>query len=203
MRVGVLACAWASIAAILVAFFLPWVELEVREPTLLQQVRHAVPGQQLLGQVTKQLGRVTAEVRRGAEVVVGELPSLSDIPRTISGAQVPQLANQPKMQTLIALTAIVSRDAEQVGAKSYAVYALPGVALLCGILLTLAGRRPVTVAVALVCAAIAGIGARTLLTTSLPHEIVTVTLGRGLYVSLGGYAVLATSAVLLALISKR
>ena len=203
MRSGALACAWASIAVILVAFFLPWVELQVREPALLQQVRHAVPGQPLLGQVTKQLGRITAEVRRGAEVVVGELPSLADIPRTISGVQIPPLANQPKMKALIALTAIVSRDAERVGTKSYAVYVLPGVALLCGILLTLAGRRPVTVAVALVCAAIAGIGARTLLTTPLPHEIVTVTLGRGLFLSLGGYAVLAASAALLALVSDR
>ena len=203
MKRGMLACAWASVVAIVVAFFLPWVELDVREPTLLQHVQRSVPGHALLGHVTKQLERVTAEVRRGAEVIVGELPSLADIPRTISGAAIPPLANQQKTKTLIALIAIVSRDAEQVGAKSYAVYLLPGIALLCGFLLTLAGRRPVMLGVAIVCAAIAGIGAWKVFTTTLPHEMIAVTIGRGLFLSLGGYAVLAASAALFALVSDR
>lgn len=204
MRSVALIVGWVGVVLVVVAFFLPWVHLEVKAPRLLHEVRQSLPGQQLLGGVTKRLGRVAVEVRRGAEVITGDLPSLAELPHTITGADIPRLAHERHTKTAMALIELVAPVPRRLGTQSYAVYLLPGIALLCGILLTVAGGwRLVALGVAGVCAAIAGIGVWKLLTLSLPREVVHVTIGRGLPLSFAGSALLAASAAWLALLGSR
>ena len=194
--------AWISVSGALVGFFVPWARLDLREPEAVRQLREAAQGQGLLDGLTKKVGRVAVEIRRGAETVTGELPSLSDIPKEVSGAQIPQLANQSHAKTAVALLELFTNTRQQIGLKSYAVYLIPGVALLCGVGLTCWGRRRrLMIGIGLLCAGIAGAGFWKLLTTDTRALFIAITIGPGLWMSLWAYVGLAVAA-LLALIAR-
>ena len=194
-RVGVIV-AWISAAVTVVGFVSPWASLDLREPGLMKQVRETAGESGLLGGLTKRVGRVTAQVRRGAETVTGELPSLQDIPKQVSGIQIPQIANREDAKVAMALMELLMGSQQHIGLKSYAVYLLPGLALLGAVLLTWLARHPaVPIGVALVAAAVSGGGAFKLLTTNTQSLFVAITIGPGLWMSLGAYAGLAVAAL--------
>ena len=188
---------WISVAATVAAFFMPWVRLEVRQPGLLAQARETAEKSGLLGNLTEKLGDVTATITRGTESVTGTLSSLSGIPSAISGVQVPQLATQQNAKLALMLFEMVTNERQHIGRKSYAVYLVPGIALLCGLLLTGCGRvKAVPIVVGLLCAGIAGAGFWKLLTLNLETPLLAIAIGPGLWVSLWAYAVLAVIALL-------
>jgi len=196
--------AWISAVMALVGFFLPWAMIDLREPELAKQFREASPVRDTLGGLMKDVGRITATVRRGAERVTGELPTLSDIPKQVSGVQIPQLANQEHAQVAIALMELFTNERQQIGAKSYVVYLVPGIAVLCGLLITaLVRKKPVMIGVGVLCAAIAGGGFWKLLTTSTQTLFIAITIGQGLWLSLWGYVGLALAAVVGMLVKPR
>ena len=193
---------WVSVAAAGIGFFLPWARIDLREPTLVKQVRGAVPVSDTLSGLTKDLGRITATIRRGAKTVTGDLPNLADIPKEVSGVQIPQLANQRNAQTAVALFELLTNSRQELGLKSYAVYLLPGIALIFGILITLLGRRrTISFVVAGLCMAIAVVGFWKLLTTNTQALLVAITIGPGLWLSLWAYVGLAAAAVLTGILS--
>lgn len=193
---GIRALTWVSVAVVLRAFFLPWAMIDLREPSLVRQVRETVEGQGLLDGLAQRIGTVTAEIRRGADTVTGEL-NLSDIPHEVSGAQIPQMANQENAQVAMALAELLTNARQHLGANSYAVYLMPGLALLCGALLTcLGGAAAVALGVAGLCAGIASVGFWKLLTTNTDTLFIAITIGPGLWQSLWGYAGLAAAALL-------
>lgn len=199
-----LGLAWLSVAVALVAFCLPWAHLELREPELARQVRRTAEGQRLLGDLTEAIGRVGVKIRRGAETITGELPQLSDLPREVRGVDVPRLANQQNAQVAVALFELLTNTRQDIGLKSYAVYLVPGLALIFGLLLSALGaRRAVALGIAAVCAAVAGVGFWKLLTTNTQALFVAITIGRGLWLSLWAYVGLAASALFLALCPRR
>jgi len=199
-----LVVAWVSAGLAVCAFFIPWAKIELREPDLVRQLRQTAQEQGLVDHLTKKIGRVAVQVRQGAETVTGELPSLSDIPRQVSGVQIPQMANQKNAQVVIALVELLTKTRQRIGLKSYVVYLVPAVALLCAGLLTVLGRAPVaTIAVGVVCAGIAGAGFWKLLTTNTSTLFVAITIGQGLWLSLWAYVGLAVAAGLSLLQKKR
>lgn len=198
MRPGILGFVWMSVGAAVIGFFLPWAHINLREPTLVKQLREASRLGDTVSGFTRGVGRIAVKIQRGAETMTGDLPSLGDIPTHISGAEIPALANQQHAQVAIALAELLTRKRQPIGQESYAVYLVPGIALLCGLLLTVLGGAPVVAAgVALVCAGIAGVGFWTLLTTNTSTLFVAITIGQGLWLSLWAYAVLALCGVLL------
>ena len=187
---------WGGVAATLAGFVQPWAKLDFTEPALAKQLRQTAPGQALLGRVSRELGRVAVEIRRGTEVVTGELPRLEDLPREVSGIQIPRMVNQDNAHVAIALIELLTNTRNDLGRRSYAVYLLPGLAILFGALLTTAGgSRLVAIGVGLACAAIAAGGAWKLATTNLRQLFIAITIGHGLWLSLGGYALLALGAL--------
>lgn len=202
LRVGLLGLAWLSVGAALVGFVLPWAMLEVEyvQGTALEE---------LAGKLGQELGRVVVSVKRGAETVTGELPDLSQIADEVSGIQIPQLANRKDAKVVLALAEMltgphtkifgVGAGQRELGAKSYAVYLVPGLALLCGLLLTGAGRaRAVCLLLAFLCFGIAGAGFWKLLTTKTDTLLVGIVIGQGLWMSLWAYVGLGVAAMGLA-----
>ena len=183
---------WVSVLAALVGFFVPWAVVDVRASTVARQLGDAASLGQTLEGFSKGLSKVTLTIRRGAETVTGELPSLKDIPRQVSGVQIPQMANQENAKVALALIELVAGTRQYIGLKSYAVYLVPGIALLCGLVLIWLGRWPaVGFGTALVCAGIAGVGFWKLLTTNTQTLFVAITIGPGLWLSLWAYGGLA------------
>ena len=202
MRVGVLGIMWAGVVMALAGFVLPWASLDLKSPKLPQQLKDvadATPLSDVLGKLTKKLGRVVVQVKRGAETVTGELPDLSNIPKEVRGVDIPSLANRRDAHVLMALAEMLTGQ-RQLGAKSYLVYVLPGLALLCGILLTMAPRlRALSIILGLICLGVAAGGYWKAATTPLDSLLVAITIGKGLWLSLWGYALVGVSALVLRL----
>ena len=217
VRAAMLVLVWAGAGATVLGFVQPWAYLDMREPSVLKQVRGMATIQQpeavqgLTKGVTKgigegfsKLGKVTATIRRGAETVTGELPNLSDIPHQVSGIQIPQLANQPNAKVAAAVIELLMSERQHVGAKSYLVYVLPGLALLAALLLTFLGSvLAVSLGAALLCAAVAGVGFWKLLTTNTTALFIAITIGPGLWMSLWGYVAVAVGGVATALTRRK
>ena len=204
MRRIALGLAWASALTAVAGFVQPWADIDLREPSLMKHARQAVGSQELIGGLAKRLGRVTVEVRRGAHTVTGDLPSLRNIPKHVSGIQIPQMANREDAKVAMALVELLMGEQQQIGLKSYAVYLLPGLALLGAALLTWLGRSPQTpVSIAVVSAAVAGVGFWKLLTTNTQALFVAITIGRGLWMSLGAYVGLAAASSLAFVAARR
>jgi hypothetical protein len=200
-------------AVAVVAFFLPWATVDLGEPGVARYLKQTAQGsldatggqQAFLDRLAKKIGRVRVEVRRGTETIAGDLPSLSDIPREISGSQIPHVVNQEQARVATALFEMFTNSRQHLGLKSYAVYLVPGIALLLGLLLTFLGERsvPVALGVALCCSGIAGAGFWKLLTTRSEALFVAITIGTGLWWSLWAYVGLAMSAVWIVALGRR
>ena len=201
LRAFALVLVWVGVGAAAVGFVMPWAYLDMREPSVLKQVREVAQQpavmQGLTKGLTKGLGKITATIRRGTETVTGELPSLSDIPRQVSGVQIPQLANQQNAKVATAVFELLTSQRQHIGAKSYLVYLLPGLALLCGLLLTFLGSLvAVALGATLLCAAVAAGGFWKLLTTNTTALFIAITIGPGLWLSLWGYVAIAAAGLL-------
>ena len=202
MKIGrplLLLLGWLGVGAVIGGFFLPWVSIHVHEPELMRRLRQTTPFSGTMDGLTHDIGRIAIQVRRGAEVITGELPSLADLPQQVSGFRIPQIANQENTKAAMALAELLTQQRHDISRQSYAVYVLPGVALLCGVLLSI-GRQwlPVTLGVAILCAAVALAGFWKALTFHTTTPVVTVLLGSGLWLSLWGYVGLVIAAGLLA-----
>ena len=204
IRLGLLAVAWICAGLTVCGLFLPWARIDVQEPAALKRVRETMPlqgtVQGLAGMVqgvASDVSRVAVTITQGAKTVTGaiDLPSLKDIPREVSGAQIPQLANSEHAQLAVAIMELLTGKRQRVGAQSYAVYALPGIAVLCALILTIL-QRPSWVpwVVAGVCAVVAAAGFWKLLTTNTATLFLAVVIGPGLWLSLWAYAGLTAAA---------
>ncbi len=197
---------WLSVAAAVVGFFLPWVVLRAPSHSVAGQLTDALQGTPL-GALTERLnrkvGHVVIEIRRGAETVVGTLPDLSTIPTHVSGFEIPRLLKRQDLQGLLALTETLT-PYRGLGVKTLAVYLVPVLAVVCGLLVTLARRvRLVCLLTGAVCCSVAAGGLWKLSTTKIGSSVVTVVFGPGLWLSLWAYAVLGGAALVLAWVTVR
>jgi hypothetical protein len=203
-RRGLLGLVWLSVVGAVVGFFLPWASLDVKYRQVTDQVNQLAEGtpfQDLAEQLKQKVGRLVIHVKHGAETIAGELPDLSTIPTQVSGVQIPQLANRQDIQVVMALTEMLTGQRE-LGAKSYAVYLVPGLACLAALMVTLLRWvRLVCLLVGLLCCAVAAGGFWKLLTTETDTLLVAITIERGLWLSLWAYVGLGLAAVLLALLA--
>ena len=201
-RPAMLVVAWGCAVLAVCAFTMPWVHLDVHEPTMLKQVRQAVPLQGTLKGLTHGLSRIAVKIKRGAETVTGDinLGSLQNLPREITGAQIPQLANSSQAQLALVVMQMMTGTASDIGRQSYAVYLLPGLAVLAALLLTMLGRwRIAALSVAIVCALIAAVGFWNTLTAHTTTAFVTMRIGQGVWLSLWAYVGVALAAAGLAI----
>jgi hypothetical protein len=202
LKAFVFGLVWVSVTAAVAAFFLPWATLDVRSHQLAEpigRVTQGMPLEELAGKLTKKVGRVVVEVKRGTALVTGELPDLATIPTRVSGVQIPQLANRQDAQVVLALAEMLTGQ-RNLGAKSYWVYLVPALALLCGLVVTLLSRlRLVCLLVGGVCLAVSVLGFWKLLTTNTETLLVAIDIGPGLWLSLWAYVGLGLSALSLTL----
>lgn len=188
-----LGLAWA--AAAIIGFFLPWASIDVSGSTLSRTLRQT--------RLTEELSNVSVKIKRSTGDITGRLPSLSSMPSTVSGAQIPQMANNKDAKLAMAVMEMLTGKQEYVGAKSYAVYALPGLALIGALVVTLIGAPWAPLAVAGVSAVTAGVGSFKLATAPTETLLVVAKIGPGLWLSMAAYAALAAAALLVWAGSRR
>ncbi|MDP3723897.1 MAG: hypothetical protein Q8R91_10480 [Candidatus Omnitrophota bacterium] len=200
LRRGLVGLAWVSVVAAMVGFFIPWASIRLEAPGWAAPLGEVARSSGAVDRLRQGLGKITVTIQRGTETITGELPSLSDLPTQVSGAQIPQLVQGERAKVAIALFELFTGGRQHLGLKSYAVYGLPGLALLFGLLLTCRGdRRVVAAGVASASAVIAGLGLWKLLTVNPEALFVAITIGPGLWVSVGAYIGLAIAGGLCAI----
>ncbi|PIQ83156.1 MAG: hypothetical protein COV75_09090 [Candidatus Omnitrophica bacterium CG11_big_fil_rev_8_21_14_0_20_63_9] len=176
---------WSCVAAILIGFFLPWAKAELREP-------------KLFGKISSGMKRSLNQSAGRSARKAGSTPKtsgLATIPTKMSGFQIPILANRHQAKTALALVKVFTKKDEYLEAKSWGVYVVPALALLCGWLMTIyQQKRPILLAVGVVCAAIAVGGTWRLLTLDT-KSMLGIGICSGLWLTLAGYAGLAGAAL--------
>ncbi len=200
---------WVSVAAVLVGFVQPWASIKVRYRDVARDVTGAVDAVakevglgDVLSSLSERVGRVTISVKEGAETITGELPDLSTIPTEISGADIPRLANRKDAHVVVALAEMWTGHRE-LGAKSYLVYVIPGLALLVGVLVTLfRSARWLGALLGLTALALAGFSGWKLSTTHPDALLVAITIEQGLWLVCWGYAGMGLALLLTALVSR-
>lgn len=178
---------WLSVAVAIMAFFLPWAKVELIKDTQLEQ-QVAAGFKRAAGKTFKARKPTESWTRR-------KRSGVPIIPTRVSGFQVPILANRKNVKVAADLVALFTkkRDAH-IGLKSYAVYLVPGIALLAGMLLTVWGAsRPVVIGLGILCTAVAVAGCWTILTTDL--KAMSLRIEWGLWMSLLAYVGLAFAAL--------
>ena len=204
LRLGLVGVAWICAGLAVWGFFLPWVRIDLHEPAMMKKIRQAIPLQGTMrgleGTVkgfTHDVSRIAVKIRRGAETITGDinLQALKEIPREITGAQIPPLANSQQAQAAMVIMELLTGKRQEAGPQSYAVYLVPGLAVLAAVLLTTLGRlRPVAFGLGIACALIAIAGFWKLLATNIVTPVMAVTIGPGLWLSLWAYVGLAVAA---------
>lgn len=184
MRLSLNTLVWLCVAAALIGFVSPWAKLDIRETHLEQSiVVHA----------RKSLGKTFGAGARTAPKKPAKV--LPVIPTRVTGAQIPELANRKNVRVVSQLVELFTTERQDIGWKSYAVYLVPGIALLCGILLTSQGeKRPVLIGTAALCLGIGGGGVWKLLATHAAAQF-GIRIEWGLWLSLVAYLGLACAAV--------
>ena len=197
---GVRAAAGFCVALAIGAFFLPWVRLsppplkhgKAKAPKA--QERSAIDGKS--GRI-RNLGGAVDEVLSGLTTGTRQVArKFSGIPPRISGFRAPIIANSRLSKNVMELVESFSKKKENVGLKSWAVYALPGLAILLAALLArFPDDRRIAVFVAAAGLIVFAGGAARLITLDLTNDFVKVTIDYGLWLSLAAYLGLALTAL--------
>ena len=178
-----------SLIAVIAGFWMPWAYLSLRQPALTNTFGNAAGIEGPLKQLTRHLGRVTLKIQRHGQTIVSDLPLLEDIPKQVSGADIPVMVREQKAQVAIALLELLTGQRQDLDRNSVMVYLIPGVALLCGVLLIGWGRHlAVSAGVGALCAILAGGGLWKLSTVNPQTVFVAMIIGPGLWMSVGAYA---------------
>ncbi len=206
LRTVALGLAWACAVAAVAGFVMPWAHVDLRQPDMVKRITGTAMGQQATSAAKAGVSRLWGSVKKSTQAVTDQipgqpitinLPSGTEIPSVISGVQVPQLANSESAGLAMAIFELLTGSRQYAGAKSYAVYALPGLALLGALLLTLlGGRRSVAIGVAAVFGLVAAGAFFKLLTTNTSALFVAVTIGKGIWLTLWAYVGIALAGVL-------
>jgi hypothetical protein len=176
------------VSAAIIGFFLPWAQLHIRETQLEKEIASGARKG-----LSKSFGVKSA--RRQPSWLKSKSKNMPLIPTKIAGVQIPRMANRENVKVAMGLIKLFTKKDEAVGLKTYAVYLVPGLAVLCGILLTRFGtQQAILVLVAVLCAAVAGGGFWTLLTTDTKKQF-AIAIRPGLWLSLWAYVGLAAVAL--------
>ena len=188
---------------VLAGFFQPWAEVSTSVGNVsggLTGILKGTFGEVSLG--SKVIGGIE---NLGNEVneVVGDV----SVKKSVSGAEVPGLVNSKSSKMALAIAEIMFKSAEGLSWKSYAVYLIPGLAVLCVLLAGAGLRYPAAFAVMTVLSgAVSGAGLYNLYNADLSNTIVKISIGYGLWNSLyafGGIAVIGAGCIILEQIKKR
>ena len=148
---------WWGASLAVRGFVRPWVSIRLKSEAVGEAVGRVSQDAQmraLAEKLAKHVGRISIQVRQGDRMVGGDLPDITTLPRQMSGYDIPRLLHRSDMQGLVSLAELLLKQ-HDIALKSYAVYLVPGLALLFAVLLTVASQsRGLCLGLALASAAI-------------------------------------------------
>jgi hypothetical protein len=190
MRRLALGLVWISVAAAAGGFFLPWATVTIPGAEL-AALAEAIPG-----------GDVTLEIRRNGRAARASLSDVIGAPRTVRGVDIPWLARQEEAAVASALLGVFTNSRHDLAANGVLVVLVPVVAGIAGVFLTVGRRAMGPAAIALLCAAAAGLGLAKV--SALERmEPLAITIGEGALLSILAYGGLAVAAGWLSVLNRQ
>jgi hypothetical protein len=191
MRLSAKIIVWSAAGLIVAGFLQPWARLELVKETKAEK-------------------GIASGVQRGAKKAFGGAKPKENfwakkqkqtgkdaamIPTRVRGYEVPILANRKSGKVAAGLIKMFTKKDEQIGLKSWLVYAIPGLALVCAWLVGQLGRRhAVLIAVAVIGLAIGAGGFWVMATTDTRKEF-SIAIGEGLWMTFFGFVLMALGAL--------
>ena len=167
----------AASVVIVLSFFMPWAKVSVSAVGV---------SKELTTIADKKLGDspVAGKVIDRLKKITGVLGSFGDIDvkTTITGYQIPKLVNNKTSKVAISLAQIMFKSAEGLDWKSYLVYLLPLIGILCAVLAVLGLKNSIYVILALIISGVVSIaGLYNLHTANVESVAVKVSIEAGLW----------------------
>jgi hypothetical protein len=178
--------------AIVHGFFLPWAKAGTSAGKVAKSATGTVSGlgkQVGLGGLFGSVGKATDKVTSAADVV--------GVSMAVSGYDIPKMMNTKSSQVAVALASIFVKDAKDADMKSYAVYLMPILALVCvGLAVFGMKNRIALIIMAVISGGISLGGLFKLMTTDLNNAIVAISIEQGLWQILYAYLLICVVGVI-------
>lgn len=166
----------ASVVMVL-SFFMPWAKVSVSAVGVSKKLTSIADKKlgdsPVAGKVVDRLKKIT-----GAISTFGDI----DVKTTVTGYQIPKLVNNKTSKVAIALVETMFKSVEGLEWKSYLVYLLPLLGILCGVLSVAALKNSIYVILMLVISgAVSLIGLYNLHATDVENIAVKISIEAGLW----------------------
>jgi hypothetical protein len=184
---------WLIVLVLIAAFFLPWVRVDADIMRPLAKIEEAGFG----NLISKIRGEITAATRSIEKQTGYSIPTEGKV--EANGFDIPRLVNTNDTQLALSFVQLFTKKTEGVQWKCYAVYSIPGLAVLLALLYQFARRprwgkiRMVPCLVTLFTAALFFIAYLKITTAELDHLVLEIKIGFGLWLSLFAYGALAAT----------
>lgn len=172
----------AASALIVISFFLPWAQADVSATGVSKSLASSLKGTPFAEKVAGKLNEATD--------AIGSMGDLT-LKTRVSGYSIPVLVNQKSSKTAISLAEIMFKNVEGLDVKSYAVYLLPVLAVLCSFLSILGLKNKLfVIAMLLIAGVILIAGLYNLYTVDMQSITVKITIMNGLWFTMYGFLVI-------------
>lgn len=170
--------------AVIFGFFMPWAKASTSAGKMARGATSAAAGMgkdaPLLGGLFGKMDKATAKITSAADAV--------SVKMSVSGYNIPQMMNTKSSQVAVALAGIFFKDAKDADKKSYAVYLMPILALVCiGLALVGMKNKIALIVMAVISGGISVGGLYTLMTTNLSNLAVAISIENGLWQTMYAY----------------
>jgi hypothetical protein len=180
-KIVLLALVVVCALAIVHAFFMPWAKASASAGKVASDSLAGVEKKYpllsgLFGNMSKESEKVTS----AADAVTVKM--------SVSGYDIPKMMNAKSSQVAVALTGIFMKDAKDADKKSYAVYLMPILALVCiGLAFMGMKNKIALIVMAVLSGGIAGGGLYNLMTVNLSNLPIQISIERGLWQTMYAY----------------
>lgn len=170
-------------ALIIVAFFMPWATVATSVTGISKGLTGALSG-------TPVAGKIVGDIEKATDVI-GQLGDVS-IKSTVSGYQVPILVNDDTSKVAISLAQMFFKDAQDLDKKSYLVYLLPILGIMCaGLAILGRGNKISIILMILLSGGVAGAGLYHLYTMDISSLVVKISIKNGLWYTMYSFLFIA------------
>jgi len=182
----------AASVVIVLSFFMPWAKVSVSAMGISKELA-TLAGTKLKD--TPAAGKVADRLKS----ITGAISSFGDIDvkTTITGYHIPQMVNNKTSKVALSLTQILFRSTKGLDLKSYLVYLVPALGILCGLLAIFGlAKRSYVVLVIIISGVVSGAGLYNLYTADLGSVALKITIAEGLWNSMYAFAFIFLAGIL-------
>lgn len=177
-----------------IGFMLPWATVATSVMGVSKEVTGSLADTPFAGKVMKEVNAVTDAVSNVGDI---ELKSI------VRGYQIPMMVNDKSSKVALSVAEIFFPEAEGLDWKSYLVYLLPGLGILCGILAFFSTVNRICIFIMTAIGAVLGtIGLYKLYTTDVSSLAVKINIQNGLWYTMYSFLLIGIAGIVWLVLEK-